>query len=126
MRYKRTVFPTHLTCTWHELAALGTHGRHAIWIEGDGPPPEEDLPPVGVVMDVGAVGRGVRDESAELRVLLAGVGDRNDRATAPREVVIPPSVRAQLGRVSCVAVEDSVGMLALATLDGRIILLEFT
>ncbi|KAG9091452.1 hypothetical protein FS749_016536 [Ceratobasidium sp. UAMH 11750] len=118
VRYKRTVFPSRLSCTWHELAALGTHGRHGIWIEGDGPPPEEDgvtdVPPPPIPPE------NVRDESASLRVMLASVQDH-----APKEVFIPPNVRAQLGRVSCVAFEDSVGALAMATLDGKVILVEF-
>ncbi|KAG8693397.1 hypothetical protein FRC08_009132 [Ceratobasidium sp. 394] len=116
--YKRTVFPSRLTCTWHELAALGTHGRHGIWIEGDGPPPEEDgvtdVPPPPIPLE------NVRDESASLRVMLASVQDH-----VPKEVSVPPNVRAQLGRVSCVAFEDSVGALAMATLDGKVILVEF-
>ncbi|QRV94062.1 F-box-like protein [Ceratobasidium sp. AG-Ba] len=118
VRYKRTVFPSRLTCTWHELAALGTHGYRAIWIEGDGPPPEEDgateVPPPPIPPE------SLRDESMSLRVMLASVG-----VDGAREVAVPASVKTQLGRVSCVALEDSVGMLAMATLDGRVILLEF-
>ncbi|KDN38731.1 LOW QUALITY PROTEIN: hypothetical protein RSAG8_09281, partial [Rhizoctonia solani AG-8 WAC10335] len=90
-------------CTWHELAALGTHGRRAVWIEGDGPPPDEghlELEPY--------------DESASLRLMLTTVGSNN-----PKEVAVPPTVRAQLAHVSCVAFEDSTGTIALATLDGR-------
>ncbi|KAG9127517.1 hypothetical protein FRC07_012804 [Ceratobasidium sp. 392] len=122
VRYKRTVFPSRLSCTWHELAALGTHGRHAVWIEGDGPPPEEDgvseVPPPPISPE------NLRDESASLRVMLASV-DAGSAGQAPKEIVVPPNVRGQLGRVSCVAFEDSLGMLAMATLDGKIILLEF-
>ncbi|KAG9100292.1 hypothetical protein FRC06_004302 [Ceratobasidium sp. 370] len=122
VRYKRTVFPSRLTCTWHELAALGTHGRHGIWIEGDGPPPEEDgvseVPPPPIPPE------NLRDESASLRVMLASV-DAHGAGQVPKEVSVPPNVRAQLGRVSCVAFEDSVGALVMATLDGRVILLEF-
>ncbi|KAG8738815.1 hypothetical protein FRC10_006468 [Ceratobasidium sp. 414] len=122
VRYKRTIFPSRLACTWHELAALGTHGRHAIWIEGDGPPPEEDgasqVPPPPIPSE------NLRDESASLRVMLASV-DAHGAGQVPKEVSVPPNVRAQLGRVSCVAFEDSVGALAMATLDGRVILLQF-
>jgi hypothetical protein len=115
VRYKRTIFPARLECTWHELAALGTHGHRAIWIEGDGPPPEEDgLPDV--------LPTTIRDESASLRVMLTSV---EGSGAAPKQVIVPLSVRAQLSRVSCVAFEDSVGILALATLDGRVMLLEF-
>ncbi|KAH7339482.1 hypothetical protein B0J17DRAFT_361949 [Rhizoctonia solani] len=109
VRYKRTVFPSRLQCTWHELAALGTHGRRAVWIEGDGPPQDE-----------GRLGMEPHDESASLRLMLTTVGSNN-----PKEVTIPSGVRAQLARVSCVAFEDSTGAIALATLDGRVMLLQF-
>lgn len=116
VRYKRTVFPSHLTCTWHELAALGTHGRRAVWIEGDGPPPPD------VEGDADAL---PYDESASLRVMLASVGDRTSPDTIPREVSVPPGVRANLGDVSCLALDDSTGALALATMDGRVMLVDF-
>ncbi|CAE7177057.1 unnamed protein product [Rhizoctonia solani] len=111
VRYKRTVFPSRLLCTWHELAALGVHGRYAVWIEGDGPPHPQDE---------GRLDLEPHDESASLRLMLMTVGS-ND----PKEVVVPPSVRAQLPHVSCVAFEDSTGAIALATLDGRVMLLQF-
>jgi hypothetical protein len=113
VRYKRTVFPARLQCTWHELGALGTHGRRAIWIEGDGPPTDE-----------GRLEVEPHDESASLRVMLAPVDGPRDRIV-PKEVQIPPGVRAQLGRVSCIAFEDSTATIALATLDGRVMLLQF-
>ncbi|CAE6448652.1 unnamed protein product [Rhizoctonia solani] len=110
VRYKRTVFPSRLQCTWHELAALGTHGRRAVWIEGDGPPQDE-----------GRLELEPHDESASLRLMLTTVGSSN-----PKEVAIPSGVRAQLAHVSCVAFEDSTGAIALSTLDGRVMLLQFT
>lgn len=120
VRYKRTVFPSRLSCTWHELAALGTHGHRAIWIEGDGAPPEEDgateVPPPVIPPE------DLRDESASLRVMLSSVEGQEQ---GPKEVIVPPDVRAQLGSVSCVAFEDSTGVLAMATWDGKVILLEF-
>ncbi|CUA74512.1 hypothetical protein RSOLAG22IIIB_11272 [Rhizoctonia solani] len=109
VRYKRTVFPSRLQCTWHELAALGTHGRRAVWIEGDGPPQDE-----------GRLELEPYDESASLRLMLTTVGSNN-----PKEVTVPHAVRAQLAHVSCVAFEDSTGAIALSTLDGRVMLLQF-
>ncbi|CAE6407394.1 unnamed protein product [Rhizoctonia solani] len=109
VRYKRTVFPSRLQCTWHELATLGSHGRRAVWIEGNGPPRDEGR------LDVDPY-----DENATLRLMLSTVGS-ND----PKEVAVPPSVRAQLARVSCIAFEDSIGSIALATLDGQVMLLQF-
>jgi hypothetical protein len=109
VRYKRTVFPSRLQCTWHELATLGSHGRRAVWIEGNGPPRDEGR------LDVEPY-----DESATLRLMLSTVGSSD-----PKEVAVPPSVRAQLARVSCIAFEDSIGSIALATLDGQVMLLQF-
>ncbi|CAE6415932.1 hypothetical protein ACGC1H_007179 [Rhizoctonia solani] len=109
VRYKRTVFPSRLQCTWHELAALGTYGRHAVWIEGDGPPQDE-----------GRLELDPYDESDSLRLMLTTVG-----SDSPKEVAVPPTVRAQLAHVSCIAFEDSTGTIALATLDGRVMLLQF-
>ncbi|KAJ1304440.1 hypothetical protein OPQ81_005587 [Rhizoctonia solani] len=109
VRYKRTVFPSRLQCTWHELAALGTHGRRAVWIEGDGPPRDE-----------GRLEVEPYDESTSLRLMLTTVG-----GNSPKQVAIPPNVRAQLTHVSCLAFEDSTGAIALATLDGRVMLLQF-
>ncbi|QRW21382.1 F-box-like domain protein [Rhizoctonia solani] len=110
VRYKRTVFPSRLQCTWHELAALGVHGRRVVWIEGNGPPQDE-----------GRLDVEPHDENATLRLMLSAL-----EGSGPKEVSIPPSVRAQLTHVSCVAFEDSTGAIALATLDGRVILLQFT
>lgn len=110
VRYKRTVFPARLQCTWRELAALGAHGRQAVWIEGDGPPPGD-----------GQLDES-HDENASLRVVLAPI---EGARTTPKEVAVPPSVRSQLGCVSCVAFEDSTATVALATLDGRVMLLQF-
>ncbi|KAF8756848.1 hypothetical protein RHS01_03979 [Rhizoctonia solani] len=110
VRYKRTIFPSRLQCTWHELAALGVHGRRAVWIEGNGPPQDE-----------GRLDVKPHDENATLRLMLSAL-----EGSSPKEVSIPPSVRAQLTHVSCVAFEDSTGAIALATLDGRVILLQFT
>ncbi|CAE6431529.1 unnamed protein product [Rhizoctonia solani] len=109
VRYKRTIFPSRLQCTWHELATLGSYGRRAVWIEGNGPPQDE-----------GSLDVEPHDESATLRLMLSTVGSNN-----PKEVAIPPSVRAQLARVSCVSFEDSTGAIALATLDGQVMLLQF-
>ncbi|KAG8714374.1 hypothetical protein FRC11_008728 [Ceratobasidium sp. 423] len=110
VRYKRTVFPSRLQCTWHELAALGTHGRRAVWIEGNGPPQDE-----------GRLELEPYDESVSLRFMLTTVGGSD-----PKEVVVPPNVRSQLPHVSCVAFEDSTGTIALATLNGQVMLLQFT
>ncbi|KDN33830.1 hypothetical protein RSAG8_13086, partial [Rhizoctonia solani AG-8 WAC10335] len=41
VRYKRTIFPAHVNYA-HELAGMGSFGRYAAWIEGDGVPEEVD------------------------------------------------------------------------------------
>ncbi|KAG8735097.1 hypothetical protein FRC12_018214 [Ceratobasidium sp. 428] len=117
VRYKRTIFPTHVNYA-HELAGIGVFGRYAAWIEGDGAPEEVDL------------------EKEELRVVVAPLvwergGEGGDEASERRragELARVVNVQAgqggmreKLNIVSCVAMEDALGVVVMATMDGQVL-----
>ncbi|KAG8704429.1 hypothetical protein FRC08_002239 [Ceratobasidium sp. 394] len=118
VRYKRTIFPAHVNYA-HELAGIGSFGRYAAWIEGDGIPEDVDLAkePLRVVVaplewEKGGEPGKEWDEEGERR----RVGDM-----ARVVNVLGTGMRDKLNLVSCVAMEDAVGVIAMATMDGQVV-----
>ncbi|QRV72339.1 hypothetical protein RhiJN_00353 [Ceratobasidium sp. AG-Ba] len=116
VRYKRTIFPAHVNYA-HELAGIGSFGRYAAWIEGDGVLEEVDW------------------EREPLRVVVAplewekggepGEGWNEDlerrKAGQRARVVHVEGVRNKLNLVSCLAMEDAAGVIVMATIDGQVV-----
>ncbi|KAG9127726.1 hypothetical protein FRC07_010338 [Ceratobasidium sp. 392] len=120
VRYKRTIFPTHVNYA-HELAGIGAFGRYAAWIEGDGAPEEVDWAKEELRVVVAPL---VWESGAELRDGGDGeVGERKRAGEMARIVSVPDEggMRDKLNLVSCVTMEDALGVIAMATIDGRVV-----
>ncbi|CAE6366155.1 unnamed protein product [Rhizoctonia solani] len=123
VRYKRTIFPAHVNYA-HELAGMGSFGRYAAWIEGDGVLEEVDWQKEALRVVVAPL---TRETGAEEYPDLAGE-DASKAETAIRQAAgslarvlnVPSALQPKLNMVSCLAFEDAAGVLALCTIEGQV------
>ncbi|CAE6477084.1 unnamed protein product [Rhizoctonia solani] len=122
VRYKRTIFPAHVNYA-HELAGMGSFGRYAAWIEGDGVPEEVDWQKESLRVVVSPL---MRETGAEEYPELANVEPdkaetalRQSAGSSARVLNVPSVFQPKLNMVSCLAFEDAAGVLALSTIEGQ-------
>ncbi|CAE6445632.1 unnamed protein product [Rhizoctonia solani] len=122
VRYKRTIFPAHVNYA-HELAGMGSFGRYAAWIEGDGVPEEMDWQKEPLRVMVAPL---TRETGAETYPELANVEPdqaetalRQSATSLARVLSVPSVFQPKLNMVSCLAFEDAAGVLALSTIEGQ-------
>lgn len=123
IRYKRTIFPAHVNYA-HELAGMGSFGRYAAWIEGDGVPEEMDWQkePLRVIIAPLSWEDGT-ETYPELENEESGKAEaaiRHVAGSTARVLSVPSALQPKLNMVSCVALEDAAGVLAMATLEGQV------
>jgi hypothetical protein len=116
VRYKRTIFPTHVNYA-HELAGIGSFGRYAAWIEGDGVPEQVDWAKESLRVVVAPLTWESGSETYDGQDEKAMRDQAGERA---RVVDVPEGMRDKLNLVSCVAMEDGCGVLAMATINGQV------
>ncbi|KAH7344093.1 hypothetical protein B0J17DRAFT_714232 [Rhizoctonia solani] len=123
VRYKRTIFPAHVNYA-HELAGMGSFGRYAAWIEGDGVPEEMDWKKEPLRVMVAPL---ARETGAEKYPELANVEPdkvetaiRQSATSLARVLSVPSVFQPKLNMVSCLAFEDAAGVLALSTIEGQV------
>ncbi|KAF8709705.1 KilA-N, partial [Rhizoctonia solani] len=122
VRYKRTIFPAHVNYA-HELAGMGSFGRYAAWIEGDGIPEEVDWQKESLRIVVAPL---VPETGAEKYSNLANevpskaeTAIRQAAGSLARVLHVPSALQSKLNMVSCLAFEDATGVLALSTIEGQ-------
>ncbi|KAJ1308343.1 hypothetical protein OPQ81_004053 [Rhizoctonia solani] len=123
VRYKRTIFPAHVNYA-HELAGMGSFGRYAAWIEGDGVPEEMDWQKEPLRLMVAPLTRetGAEEypEFANLEPDKAGTAIRQSVTSSARVLNVPGVFQPKLNMASCLALEDAAGILALSTIEGQV------
>ncbi|CAE6422564.1 unnamed protein product [Rhizoctonia solani] len=122
VRYKRTIFPAHVNYA-HELAGMGSFGRYAAWIEGDGVLEEVDWQKEPLRVMIAPLTRETgAEEYPELANETPGNAEtaiRQSAASLARVLSVPGVFQPKLNMVSCLAFEDSAGVLALSTMEGQ-------
>ncbi|KAL5637193.1 hypothetical protein ACGC1H_000992 [Rhizoctonia solani] len=123
VRYKRTIFPAHVNYA-HELAGMGSFGRYAAWIEGDGVLEEVDWQKEPLRVMVAPLTRETgAEEYPELtneEPDKAETAIRQSAASLARVLSVPEVFQPKLNMVSCLAFEDAAGVLALSTIEGQV------
>ncbi|CUA77904.1 hypothetical protein RSOLAG22IIIB_06857 [Rhizoctonia solani] len=123
VRYKRTIFPAHVNYA-HELAGMGSFGRYAAWIEGDGVPEEVDWQKESLRVMIAPLTRETGAEAypelANEEPARAETAIRQSAASLARVLSVPDVFQPKLNMVSCLAFEDAAGVLALSTIEGQV------
>ncbi|CAE6363355.1 unnamed protein product [Rhizoctonia solani] len=123
VRYKRTIFPAHVNYA-HELAGMGSFGRYAAWIEGDGVPEEVDWQKESLRVMIAPLTRETGAEAypelANEEPARAETAIRQSAGSLARVLSVPDVFQPKLNMVSCLAFEDAAGVLALSTIEGQV------
>ncbi|CCO30062.1 Cell division cycle-related protein res2/pct1 [Rhizoctonia solani AG-1 IB] len=122
VRYKRTIFPAHVNYA-HELAGMGSFGRYAAWIEGDGVPEEVNWEKESLRVVVAPLTRETGAEEypdlANKDLDKAETAIRQTAGLSARVLNVPSALQPKLNMASCLAFEDAAGVLALSMLEGQ-------
>jgi hypothetical protein len=103
---------------------MGSFGRYAAWIEGDGVPEEVNWEKESLRVVVAPLTRETgAEEYPDLANKDLGKAETAIRQTAglsARVLNVPSALQPKLNMASCLAFEDAAGVLALSTLEGQV------